>query len=913
MTQVLFDLKETSPQGDVPIDAQINCYPVARRKDGTVLVTRRGFTVRTGFKPTIVELHKTNLDGAWLITISSHNNDIVHGFYAVPAPNMVDGKEIPVPFNDLIMVDPDTLEPSEEPDPIWWAMARSTVTGGSVDGSGDLILTHYDGKTTNAGRVKGDRGERGLRGLPGEQGLQGDKGDKGDKGDTGAQGIQGAQGERGEQGEPGLDGADGVDGEDGAPGQSVTIVGRVPTAAELPATAAEGAGYITENDGHLHVFVGGAFIDVGQIKGDQGDQGAQGVPGAKGDKGDGVESAYRPFSDSPAVYPNGLTVATGDVAAGWPTNLLTVVTNKYSSARVLQFISRSDQTFFGYRVSTSGVWSEIRQIATDSLATTTANGLMSAADKVKLNGGYVSAKLFPNFQDAVDSARGLNLPLVVDTDISTLSLNNTIYSVPLEGKGSITVNGHKFWVNPQHQGIQTNTLYIDPTNGSDSNSGIDPAKPIKTFTRLNINLTMLREKLLDGFWNVVIKAGTHYLTSGWIQGGLRTKWPLIISGEGDKATILDGTNDTSGKAFLFKHHQTAATIKNLKIQNYIGGSDNDGYDTSAAIICQGPGQLRVEDVHVKDCTTGISVGYAISASVYRCTIEGSEARTTNSSVSTGVSVIYGASATVGGSGGNGNTISRCVTGVHVSRSSVAHVDFNTFEDNYYGLQASHSARAAVIDGNFNRNRVGIQLAGGSELTYSTAQYGVGANANTEYNMRIGGSARLTSYTGAVTSAVEYRLKSRQYPTPLTTPENMSRNVIEAFPSDARIPANTLLGAGKKIRVVLKGRAWSSTGLRRFQLSKNTLDGENHQIISTLTPGSGLTGAFTLEFVAETTSTPGQFIWSSSVVSAGYSLQNSGTLSDLDITHDWRFRIYQENLGSSDDTINISHTELFVTG
>ena len=171
MTQILFDLKETSPQGDVPIDAQINCYPVARRKDGTVLVTRRGFTERTGFKPVVIDLHHTGLDGAWLITISSHNNDIVHGFYAVPKPVMDGGKEIPIPFNDLIEVDPETLEPSENPDPIWWTMARSTVTGGNVDSAGDLILTHYDGKTANAGRVKGDKGDRGLKGEPGKDGA----------------------------------------------------------------------------------------------------------------------------------------------------------------------------------------------------------------------------------------------------------------------------------------------------------------------------------------------------------------------------------------------------------------------------------------------------------------------------------------------------------------------------------------------------------------------------------------------------------------------------------------------------------------------------------------------------------------------------------------------------------------------
>ena len=234
MTQILFDLKETSPNGDVPIDAQINCYPVARRKDGTVLVTRRGFTVRTGFKPVVIDLHQTSLDGAWLITISSHNNDIVHGFYAGPAPNMVDGAEVATPFNDLIMVDPDTLEPSEEPDPIWWAMARSTVTGGSVDGSGDLILTHYDGKTTNAGRVKGDRGERGERGL---------QGDKGDKGDT---------------------------------GEGLIVTGIVPTATDLPATANEGDGILTEDDNHLHVWIGDAFVDVGRIKGDKGDKGDTG-------------------------------------------------------------------------------------------------------------------------------------------------------------------------------------------------------------------------------------------------------------------------------------------------------------------------------------------------------------------------------------------------------------------------------------------------------------------------------------------------------------------------------------------------------------------------------------------------------------------------------------------------------------
>lgn len=221
MTQLIFDLQETSPLGDVPVYATISCYPVARRKDGGVLVTRKGFSVHHDMAPTIVTLHQTGPDSAWLITITSRNHDDVHGYYAVPAPTMVDGEEVPRLFNDLPMVDPDSLEPTAEPEPIWWAMARSTVTGGDVDSEGDLILTHYDGKTTNAGRV---------RGLPGADGKPGTDGRDGRPGPGGAPGVSVVLAEIDEngdlivylsndqtanagraKGEPGLDGADDFD------------------------------------------------------------------------------------------------------------------------------------------------------------------------------------------------------------------------------------------------------------------------------------------------------------------------------------------------------------------------------------------------------------------------------------------------------------------------------------------------------------------------------------------------------------------------------------------------------------------------------------------------------------------------------------------------------------------------------
>lgn len=87
---------------------------------------------------------------------------------------------------------------------------------------------------------------------------------KGPKGDTGT------AGEQGEQGPPGADGT------------SVQIVDNVPTAADLPTDLTEadaGKGWITDDDGHLHVWSGTAFTDAGNIKGPKGDTGTAGDDG----------------------------------------------------------------------------------------------------------------------------------------------------------------------------------------------------------------------------------------------------------------------------------------------------------------------------------------------------------------------------------------------------------------------------------------------------------------------------------------------------------------------------------------------------------------------------------------------------------------------------------------------------------
>ena len=83
------------------------------------------------------------------------------------------------------------------------------------------------------------------------RGLQGVKGDKGEKGDTGA---------------------------------ALSLNGTVPSTDKLPKNPKDGEAYMVAGD--LYVAKGGAYTNVGRIKGPQGETGPQGPIGPRGVKGD---------------------------------------------------------------------------------------------------------------------------------------------------------------------------------------------------------------------------------------------------------------------------------------------------------------------------------------------------------------------------------------------------------------------------------------------------------------------------------------------------------------------------------------------------------------------------------------------------------------------------------------------------
>ena len=153
----------------------------------------------------------------------------------------------------------------------------------------------YDGAkwvSSNAGGggsgngYTGSQGDIGFTGSTGDLGYTGSQGDIGFTGSTGDIGFTGSQGDLGYTGSQGDIGYTGSAGNDGT---SVRIIGSVADASELASydatTPVLGDGLIQEDTGHLQVWTGSGWSDVGQIKGEVGATGPMGYTGSQGATG----------------------------------------------------------------------------------------------------------------------------------------------------------------------------------------------------------------------------------------------------------------------------------------------------------------------------------------------------------------------------------------------------------------------------------------------------------------------------------------------------------------------------------------------------------------------------------------------------------------------------------------------------
>ncbi len=248
------------------------------------------------------------------------------------------------------------------------AQAKLNATNGTQGATGPVGPQGPQGTQGPAGSA-GATGAQGTAGTPGAPGQAGATGPQGTPGAQGATGPQGPAGTTGSQGPQGFTGPKGDNGQDGADGTSVTITGSVANAAALPTgltPADAGKGWITNDDGHLHVWSGTAFTDVGTVRGPQGPTGPQGIQGAAGTPGTAGNTGA-----TGAVGANGLQGATGPQGGQGATG-----PQGPNSATNLSFTRTATAVTVESSTGTNAVL---------PVADATNAGVLSSADKVKLN------------------------------------------------------------------------------------------------------------------------------------------------------------------------------------------------------------------------------------------------------------------------------------------------------------------------------------------------------------------------------------------------------------------------------------------------------------------------------------------------------------------------------------------------
>ena len=167
--------------------------------------------------------------------------------------------------------------------------------------------------------------------VPGPQGLTGPAGATGATGPQGIQGPAGAQGPQGIQGLTGAQGPTGATGPQGPTGLGVTMKGSVLTVVALPSTGnTVGDAWIVDADGNLYVWNGTTWTDAGQIVGPAGPTGPQGIQGLTGPAGptgaQGIQGLTGPAGTAGATGPQGPAGQSVTVKSSG-TNLTTAATS----------------------------------------------------------------------------------------------------------------------------------------------------------------------------------------------------------------------------------------------------------------------------------------------------------------------------------------------------------------------------------------------------------------------------------------------------------------------------------------------------------------------------------------------------------------------------------------------------------
>lgn len=185
----------------------------------------------------------------------------------------------------------------------------------------------YTGSRGFTGSV-GYTGSRGDIGYTGSLGYTGSAGTNGYTGSQGTIGFTGSIGYTGSEGLTGFIGSQGYTGSKGADGTSVKIIGSVQDYTYLPSPYLGdiGDGYISQDNGHLWIWDGTQWLDVGVIQGPMGYTGSGGGTSFRTIKVNGQADLIPNVEDTlEIVAGTGILIATS--ATSSPYKTLTISTD----------------------------------------------------------------------------------------------------------------------------------------------------------------------------------------------------------------------------------------------------------------------------------------------------------------------------------------------------------------------------------------------------------------------------------------------------------------------------------------------------------------------------------------------------------------------------------------------------------
>lgn len=339
-------------------------------------------------------------------------------------------------------------------------------------------------------------------------------------------------------------------------------------------------------------------------------------------------------------------------------------------------------------------------------------------------------------QAALTAAAGTYVDFEAGTYLVTGNLGMGFWENRTAGPGIITDGaGTTFRITPRDD-TDVNTIWVNGDTGDDGNDGISPTRPLKTLAGVKA-IFDVADAFDRGSWTIRL--------SGTITGGMRFQSPPFAKSflrfEGDAldsndrpTTWIESANDPAQRFGLrFEEGQNQRVhLSNIGFRGFNTGG-------GAGWIMKSGGFIRTEDCWTENCQIG---------SIYTGNVGFSEQRSTHEGYTTsGTRAQYNSSGTWTECNLLGGPAAR--EGFHISRNSVAHVDYCTSENHtVYGGWQDMSTRVSWKCSTFRNNGSrGIRAEGGSDCHIDmTLPHNVFEN-NTKQDVSIRGTARLAAEEG----------------------------------------------------------------------------------------------------------------------------------------------------------------------